>query len=130
MNNLCEFSIIGRIGDIRKVGSTLHVSIASTSSRRDDAGEWVDYTRWNEITVFSDEKKGYVKRNLAKGDLVFARGAPSQTQWEKDGETVYGVTLACESIERLTKGSNRAHAPGPQDGKDSPPPPTDDDIPF
>ena len=131
MNTIAEFTIIGRVGEIKQVGTTLRVSIASSYSRKDNRGEWVERTRWNEVTVFGESTRGYVKRNIVKGDLVFTSGSMGQTKWEKDGETFYGVTLAGERIERLSKGPNhgddkadepqeRGHAPGD----------AADDIPF
>ena len=132
MNMLTEFKLIGRVGEIREVGSTLRVSVASSFSRRDNGGEWIDRTRWNEVTVFGEATRGYVKRNIVKGDLIFTSGSLSQTKWEKDGETFYGVTLACEQIERLSKGPNRADAQDQgQEAQDSRRAPVDDsDIPF
>ena len=106
MNTPAEFTIIGRVGEIKQVGTTLRVSIASSYSRKDNRGEWIERTRWNEVTIFSDTTRGYVRRNIGKGDLVFTSGSLGQTQWEKDGETFYGVTLAAERIERLCKGPN------------------------
>ena len=55
-----------------------------------------------------------------------------QPKWEKDGETFYGVTLACEQIERLSKGPNRADAQDHgQEAQESQRAPVDDsDIPF
>ena len=132
MNTIAEFTIIGRVGEIREVGSTLRVSVASSFSRRDNRGEWVERTRWNEVTVFGEATRGYVKRNIGKGDMVFTSGSMGQSKWEKDGETFYGVTLACERIERLSKGPNRADASDsgqePQDGRRAPL--DDSDIPF
>ena len=110
MSTIAEFTIIGRVGAIKEVGSTLRVSIASSYSRKDDRGEWIEHTRWNEVTIFSEGKQGYVRRNLDAGDLVFTSGTLSQNSWEKNGEKVYGVTLACERIERLCKGPNRQDA--------------------
>lgn len=110
MSTIAEFTIIGRVGTIKEVGSTLRVSIASSTSRKDDRGEWIEHTRWNEVTIFSEGKQGYIRRNLDAGDLVFASGTLGQTSWEKNGEKVYGVTLACERIERLGKGPNRQDA--------------------
>ena len=132
MNMLTEFKLIGRVGEIREVGSTLRVSVASSFSRRDNSGEWIDRTRWNEVTVFGEAQRGYVKRNIVKGDLIFTSGSLSQTKWEKDGETFYGVTLACEQIERLSKGPNRADAQDHgQEAQDSRRAAVDDsDIPF
>ncbi len=132
MNMLTEFKLIGRVGEIREIGSTLRVSVASSFSRRDNSGEWIDRTRWNEVTVFGEATRGYVKRNIVKGDLVFTSGSLSQTKWEKDGETFYGVTLACEQIERLSKGPIRADAQDQgQEAQDSRRAPVDDsDIRF
>ena len=132
MNTIAEFTIIGRVGDIREVGSTLRVNVASSFSRRDNHDEWVERTRWNEITVFGEGMRGCVRRNIAKGDLVFASGAMGQTKWEKDGETFYGVTLACERIERLCKGPNRGEAKTGDDEQQNRPHAAveDDDIPL
>jgi single-stranded DNA-binding protein len=73
MNTIAEFTIIGRVGEIRQVGTTLRVNIASSYSRKDNRGEWVERTRWNEVTVFGESSLGYVRRNIVKGDLVFTR---------------------------------------------------------
>ena len=113
MSHCAEFQIIGRIGQIKKVGTTLRVTIASGYPYKDDRGEWQERTRWNEITVFNDARQSYVQRNLKSGDLIRATGVLEQTSWEKNGETHYGVTLACEQIGRLAKGPN--HAAGADD---------------
>jgi single-strand DNA-binding protein len=39
MNTIAEFTIIGRVGEIRQVGTTLRVNIASSYSRKDNRGE-------------------------------------------------------------------------------------------
>jgi single-strand DNA-binding protein len=130
MNTISEFTVIGRVGEIKQVGSTLRVSVASSFSRRDNSGEWVERTRWNEVTVFGEGTRGYVKRNIVKGDLIFTSGSMGQAKWEKDGETFYGVTLAFQRIERLSKGPNHGEENG-QEAQDSRRPPVDDaDIPF
>ena len=130
MNTIAEFTIIGRVGEIKQVGSTLRVSVASSFSRRDNSGEWVERTRWNEVTIFGEGTRGYVKRNIVKGDLIFTSGSMGQTKWEKDGETFYGVTLACERIERLSKGPNHGEDNGPEAQESRRPPVDDSDIPF
>ena len=88
MNTIAEFTIIGRVGEIKQVGTTLRVSVASSYSRKDNRGEWVERTRWNEVTVFGESTRGYVKRNIVKGDLVFTSGSMGQTKWEKDRRNV------------------------------------------
>ena len=130
MNTIAEFTIIGRVGEIKQVGSTLRVSVASSFSRRDNSGEWVERTRWNEVTVFGEGTRGYVKRNIVKGDLIFTSGSMGQTKWEKDGETFYSVTLACEQIERLCKGPNHGEDNGADAQEGRRQPVDDSDIPF
>jgi single-stranded DNA-binding protein len=103
MSHISEFKIIGRVGAIKDVGPTLRVSIASTYSRKDAHGDWLDKANWNEITIFNDATQGYVKRNISVGDLVYTDGSLSQNSYEKDGHRVYQVTLACERIDRLVK---------------------------
>jgi single-stranded DNA-binding protein len=128
MNTIAEFTIIGRVGEIKQVGPTLRVSVASSFSRRDNCGEWVERTRWNEVTVFGEATRGYVKRNIVKGDLIFTSGSMGQTKWEKDGETFYGVTLAAERIERLCKGPN--HDDNGSERQEDRPRVDHSDIPF
>src|ERR1700733_11388181 len=67
MNTTADFTIIGRVGEIKQVGSALRVSVASSFSRRDNSGEWAERTRWNEVTVFGEGTRGYVKRQHRQG---------------------------------------------------------------
>ena len=130
MNTIAEFTIIGRVGEIRQVGATLRVSIASSHSRKNNRGEWEERTRWNEVTVFGEFTHGYVRRNIVKGDLIFSSGSMGQTKWEKDGETFYGVTLAAERIERLCKGPNHGDDKADKPQEKGPARDNSDDIPF
>jgi len=114
MSTIAEFKIIGRVGAVKDVGSTVHVSIASSYSYKDTRGDWAENVKWNEVTIFSEATQGYVKRNIRKGDLVYAAGTLSQTSYERNGERIYGVTLACEQIERLAKAEAREDATGDQ----------------
>ena len=113
MSQCAEFHIIGRIGKIKKVGTTLRVTIAASYPYKDDRGEWTEKTRWNEITIFNEARQSYIQRNIKSGDLVRATGVIEQTSWDKNGETQYGVSLACEQIGRLAKGPN--HTDGNSD---------------
>jgi single-strand DNA-binding protein len=128
MSTIAEFKIIGRVGAIKDVGTTVRVSIASNYSRKDNRGEWVESVKWNEVTIFNEATQGFVKRNLTKGDLVYTAGTLGQTSYERNGERVYGMTLACEQIERLAKAEGRQDAPEDQDT--SAPQAADTDIPF
>lgn len=113
MRNIAEFQIIGRVGQIKTVGATLRVTIAANYGRKDQNGEWQDLAYWNEITIFADGLKRYVEKNVEQGDLVHARGRLRQTSYEKEGQTIYTVTLACSEFGRLaTKSDQRSNGNG------------------
>ena len=42
MRNIAEFQIIGRVGKVKEVGSTLRVSICANYPAKDKHGEWQD----------------------------------------------------------------------------------------
>ena len=128
MSMIAEFTIIGRVGAIKTVGTTLRVTIASNYPRKNDRGEWVDNTKWNEITIFSETTKSYVERNMRKGDLVHASGVLGQTSYERDGNTVYTMTLACHQINLLARAPSKEDAP--QEINAAAPQMADDDISF
>jgi single-stranded DNA-binding protein len=105
MKNIAEFQIIGRVGSIKTVGSTLRVSVCANYPVKDEAGEWKDHPHWNELTIFQESMQGHVKKHIENGDLVFARGRIKQNSYEKDGSTRYTVDLICTDFSRLARPS-------------------------
>lgn len=101
MRTFAEFQIIGHVGKVKAVGPTLRVDVAADYGRRDEAGEYKSNPYWNEITIFNDRVIGWARDALKPGDLVHVRGTVRQTRYEKDGQTVYGVTLAAEDLDLL-----------------------------
>ena len=108
MRTFSEFQIIGHVGKVRSVGPTLRVDIAADYGRKDDAGQFQSNPYWNEVTLFNDRVIAWARDTLKPGDLVHARGTIRQTRWDKDGQTVYGVTLAAEDLDLLAA---KAQAP-------------------
>ena len=103
MRTFAEFQIIGRVGKIKEVGTTLRVSIAAEYGRRDDKGDFQSNPYWNEVTLFNEKVIKWAKANIAAGDLVHTRGTVRQTKWEKDGEAQYGMTFAADDFDLLMK---------------------------
>ena len=121
MINKAKFELIGNVSKTKEVGTTLRVTIASNYPYKDKSGDWQDDTHWNEVTVFAGKQQDWVKRNIAKGMLVYVEGRLKQTSYEKDGEKVYGTTLAAETFSSLEK---KARTEGAKSSRD------DDDIAF
>lgn len=103
MRTFAEFQIIGRVGKIRDVGQTLRVSLAAEYGRKDTNGDFKSNPYWNEITIFNDNAIRWVRDNVGSGDLVHTRGTIRQTEYEKDGQTVYAMTLAANDVDLLHK---------------------------
>lgn len=125
MKNVAEFTIIGRIGNIKKVGSTTRLNIAANYPFKDANGEWQDQTYWNEVVIFSDTMQTYISRHIGKGDLVHARGRIRQSRFERNGETVYTVDLICNQFARLAAAPER-----PESNPEPRAPIAEDEIPY
>jgi len=67
MKNIAEFQIIGRVGVVEKIGSTMHVTIASNYSYKDEGGEWRDDAHWNEVVVFTTTTIRYIPTDRSTG---------------------------------------------------------------
>jgi single-strand DNA-binding protein len=100
MKTFAEFQILGRIGKVREVGQTTRVSICANYAFKDRNGETKDKPYWNEITIWSESARKYVRDYAKPGDLV-ARGTLKQGSFEKDGERVYTVDLNCDDFSIL-----------------------------
>lgn len=117
-------AIIGRVGAIKKVGTTTRVTIASNYPFRDTNGEWRDQTSWNEIVIFSKNIEAYINKHLANGDLIHARGRIRQSSYEHGEERAYTVDLICNQFARLAQAAEKPEAsPEPAE-------PLHEDIPF
>jgi len=101
MKTFAEFQILGRIGKVREVGQTTRVSICANYAFKDRDGETRDKPYWNEITIWSESARKYVRDYAKPGDLVVARGTLKQGSFEKDGEKVYTVDLNCDDFSIL-----------------------------
>jgi single-strand DNA-binding protein len=101
MKTFAEFQILGRIGKIREVGKTTRVSICANYAYKDRNGDTKDRPYWNELTIWSDSARKYVRDYAKAGDLVMARGILKQSSFEKNGETVYTVDLNCDDFSIL-----------------------------
>ena len=102
VKTFAEFQIIGHVGKVKRVGPTLRVDLAADYGRKDEgSGEYKSNPYWNEVTLFGDRLVAWAEAGVRKGDLVHVRGTVRQTSYEKDGQTIYGVTLAANDFDLL-----------------------------
>ena len=121
MINLCEFTIIGNVGNVRAFEKSTVVSVGAHLRRRDPNGEWKTITRWNQVTVFNPRTRDYIKNKITVGMLVMTRGYPEHTSYEKDGKTVYGTSLVATSFSSIeaTRDEPEEEQPSPSPTRSS-----------
>src|SRR3546814_21080963 len=79
MQNIAEFRIIGRVGKISEHDKVTKVNVAANYKRQEN-GEWVTDTHWNEVTLLGKliERGGKAQ----KGDLVHITGRVRQNTYD------------------------------------------------
>lgn len=71
MQNIAKFRIIGRVGTITEHDKVTKVNVVDNYNRQEN-GEWVTDTHWNEVTLFGKLIERATKAQ--KGDLVYITG--------------------------------------------------------
>ena len=103
MRTFAEYEIVGRVGNVKVVGTTLRVSIAAEYGRKDNNGVFQSSPFWNEVTIFNENVIRWVKEHVKTGDLVRAEGTLRQTEYEgRNGETIYAMTLAVDQFDNYS----------------------------
>ena len=100
MKNIAEFRIIVRVGRTAVLEKVAYINVAANYGRK-VSGQWEDDTHWNRVTVFGKamERVG----TLGRGDLVQIVGRVRQTQYEREGQTVYSVDLLAGCFATLSQ---------------------------
>ena len=95
MQNIAEFRIIGRIGKITEHDKVTKVNVAANYNRQEN-GEWVTDTHWNEVTLFGKLIERAAKAQ--KGDLVQITGRVRQNSYDSaEGRPVAAEPTALEA---------------------------------
>lgn len=102
MFDIARFQIIGRVGAIKKFDGATKVRIATNAAYKED-GEWKDRTYWNEVVVFNRTTRGWIEKRLEVGDVVRVEGILRDSNYNRDGETVYTTELVVEDFNRQPK---------------------------
>ena len=102
MQNIAEFRIIGRVGKITQHDKVTKVSVAANYNRQEN-GEWLTDTHWNEVTLFGKLIERATKSQ--KGDLVHITGRVRQNSYDVAEGKRYTVELIADGFAVLAKGS-------------------------
>ena len=114
----------------------LSLRIAVNERRKDQSGEWTDYTNWVDAVMFGTRAEK-VSRYLSKGSKVSVSGRLHYSSWEKEGQRRSKLEVVVDEIEFMSRGEQGGGYGGggyqPPRRPQSPAPVVDaydEDIPF
>ena len=81
----------------------LSLRIAVNERRKDQSGEWTDYTNWVDAVMFGTRAEK-VSRYLSKGSKVSVSGRLHYSSWEKDGQRRSKLEVVVDEIEFMSRG--------------------------
>ena len=102
MQNIAEFRIIGRVNKVTEHNKVAKISVAANYNRQED-GEWVTDTHWNEVTVFGRLIERATK--IDNGDLIHVTGRVRQNSYDTTDGKRYTVELIADGLAVLAKAS-------------------------
>jgi len=109
---LNKVQLIGRMGRDPEVRTTTsgdavaNVSLATTESWRDKAGDKQEKTEWHNL-VFYRGLAEVVGEHLKKGALIYIEGKLTTEKYEKDGVDHYATKIVVSEMKMLG-GNNKA----------------------
>lgn len=127
-----KVTLLGNLGADPKIHSTdknkvlATLSLATTESYKDKAGEWVEQTQWHSITLFN--RLAEIARDyLQKGAKVYIEGHLKTHKWkDREGNEQTTLAIIANELQMLTRGKDEpvmSETTNPQEDFDS-------DIPF
>lgn len=109
--------LVGRLGKdaiVRKTAngsSVANFSVATSESRKDEKGEWVEKTEWHNCQFWGNGSKEPNERvnNFAnsakKGLMVYVEGKKQTRSYEQEGQTKYITEIVAGIVRVLDKNS-------------------------
>lgn len=102
--------LVGRLGkdpEVRRFennNGVCNFSLATDSSYRNKAGEWVNETEWHNIAIWRPFLVDSSEKYLKKGSLVYIEGKLSTRSWEDQaGVKKYTTEIIVDTLRRLEK---------------------------
>ena len=96
---LNKVQLIGNLGNDPEVKYTpagtaiANISMATAESKKNQAGEWEEYTEWHRVTFFGRTAE-ICKDYLRKGSKAYVEGRLQTRSWETDnGEKRYATEI-------------------------------------
>lgn len=103
MSGFSKFTFVGRVAKVTPFDAVTKLRVISNYRYKGKDGEWRDDEHAITLTIFDQNRRSYVERKCAVGDLIAAEGRMKDTKYEKDGEPRYETTFVVDEIQRLAR---------------------------
>lgn len=110
-------AISGNLGSDAELRQTqtganiLSLTIAVNERRKDQSGEWSDYTNWVDCTVFGKRAES-LAQYLTKGTKVSVQGHLHQSKWQtQDGQKRSKLEVVVDEIEFMSQRQDNGYQP-------------------
>lgn len=110
--------LIGRTGkdpeitNLQNGMKVARLSLATTESYTNKAGEKVENTEWHNLSIW----RGYAdvaEKYISKGQLLYVEGKLRYSTYEKEGQKHYRTEIVVENL-RMLGGKPQTETPGTQ----------------
>ncbi|MFT4644594.1 MAG: single-strand DNA-binding protein [Planctomycetota bacterium] len=105
--------LVGRLGkdpEVRRFdnnGAVCNFSLATDSSYKNKAGEWVNETEWHNIAIWRSYLVDSSEKFLKKGSLVYIEGKLATRSWDDQaGVKKYTTEIVVDILRRLEKSTD------------------------
>lgn len=91
--------LVGNVGiepEIRNMQSgdrVANLSLATSETWKDKAGERQEKTQWHKIVIFNQNIIGVVEKYVKKGAKLYIEGQIETRRWDKDGVAQYTTEI-------------------------------------
>jgi single-strand DNA-binding protein len=140
VNNVEIQGYLGADPEFRQLqngGIVANLSLSTSSSYKDDQGNWHDRTEWHRVSAFGNNAKRLQNAEAGKGELVRVKGNLTTRKWQdQDGNDRYttevkvggyGSELTVIRTKASPKGKIEESTENQSSSRDYD---LDDDIPF
>lgn len=103
INKVCISGNLGHDPELKTTqnGTSVCSFSVCVNDRKREGDKWVDVPNWVDVVFFGNRGES-LKKNLAKGMLVFVSGRLHQNTWEKDGQKRSKLEIVGDDIQYVS----------------------------
>lgn len=101
MRSVNRLTLLGNVGQINVFERCLKVSVATNRSWDGDDGDRNERTDWVPVTIFDENQRRWIEKNVKTGDKVYVEARVAQTSYGEGQSRVYTVDVVATLFNKL-----------------------------